>query len=247
MKQLLSTIVLLALAAPASAGLIERLCKTEPSPNGVNSHVHQFKAALGELERGKATRAQVIAAFGVTPAEEPELDAIIAKVRSVPEPVALPGRVVLTNVGNAYDATADAQALPFVVIESAGVTRIDLRVKHRKAGSGTHDYQLYDETNDVVALDSATATSGGLTDAAAAGDHSLTASRTFAAPLPPGLRELRLRVKSTTAADDPTFLGASVLVYRVDVITSEVLHEVLLLGEDGILTPAQVRTRLGLP
>ena len=41
--------------------------------------VHQFMAGLAELGRGQATRAQVIAAFAITPAEEPELDFIIGK------------------------------------------------------------------------------------------------------------------------------------------------------------------------
>ena len=41
--------------------------------------VHTFMAGLAEIGRGQATRAQMISAFGITVAEEAELDFIIGK------------------------------------------------------------------------------------------------------------------------------------------------------------------------
>lgn len=225
--------------------LIDRLIITGDSSK---IRVHPFMAAMGELERGKVTRQQVIDAFGLLAADEAELDALIGKVRSIQDSYPLSGRVVLTNVGAAYDTTVDSQSLPFVWIQCAGITRIDLEIRSRKAATqtGNIDYQLWDETNGVSALDSTNATTGSLTHTGTAGDATLTASRTFAAPLAPGVRKQRVRAKSSTAADDPTFLNAALLVTRVDTITADVLHQLLCLGEGGIYTAAQVRTRLGI-
>jgi hypothetical protein len=226
-------------------GLIDTFCA---GPDRTDRHVHQFMAALGELERGKMTRAQVISAFGITQAEETELDALIAKVRTVQDSYPLSGQVTLTNVGTTYDTNTATQAMPFVWVQCAGITRIDLEVRSRKtaAQTGNIDYQLWDETNGISALDSTNATTGSLTHTGAAGDVSLVASRTFAAPLSPGVRKLRMRAKDTVAADDPVFLNAALLVTRVDTITADVLHQLLCLGEDGIYSAATIRSRLGI-
>jgi hypothetical protein len=211
--------------------------------------VHQFMAALGEWERGKMTRAQVISAMTIQPTEEADLDTLANIVRTPLESYPLSGRVVLTNVGATYDANIDAQSLPFVWLQTAGVTRIDLEVRTRKVGTGTQDYQLWNETDGTIAIDSTVATTGSLSDAGAAADRTLTASRTFASPLAPGVKKLRLRAKSTVAADDPTFLNAAVLVFRVATITAEVLHQILLLAEYGsapYTTVAAVKARLGV-
>lgn len=213
--------------------------------------VHPFMAACGEWERGKMSRQQVIDAFGLLAGDLAELDALNALVKTPREAYPLSGRVVLTNVGATYDANVDSLSLPFVYIQRAGVTRLDVEVRNRKAATqtGTIDYQLWDETNASAAIDTVTATTGSLSDAAAAGDHTLIASRTFAVPLAPGVVKLRLRCKCTTAADDPTFLNASLLLTRVDTITADVLHQVLLLGENDtppLNSAAALRTRLGL-
>jgi hypothetical protein len=210
--------------------------------------VHAFMAALGEFERGKATRQQIMDGFGLSVGEGTELDTLTAKVRTPTEAYPLSGRVTLTNVGAAYDTGNDAQSFPFVYIQGAGVTRIDFEVRVRKVGTGTQDWQLWDETNGVEAIGSTTVTSGSLSDAGAAADRTLTGSRVFASPLAPGIRKLRVRVRSSTAADDPTFLNSSLLVFRVDTITSSVLHEVLLMAEDGMVytTEAALKTRLGV-
>jgi hypothetical protein len=225
--------------------LIDRLLATDAT----KIPVHAFMAALGEAERGKLTRQQAIDAFALGAEDLAELDALIAKVRTPLEAYPLSGRVVLTNVGANYDTNNDSLSLPFVYVQGAGVTRIDAEIRTRKVGTGTQDYQLWDETNAAAAIDTATATSGSLSDAGAAGDRTLSASRVFSAPLSPGVRKLRLRAKSSVATDDPVFLNAAILLFRVDTITADVLHHVLLLGEEGVAplnTAAAVRARLGL-
>jgi hypothetical protein len=122
-------------------------------------------------------------------------------------------------------------------------------VRVRKVGTGTQDWQLWDETNGVEAIGSTTLTSGSLSDAGAAADRTLTGSRVFASPLTPGVRKLRLRARSSVAADDPVFLNAAMLVFRVDTITSAVLHEILLLAQMRLAplhTEAALKTRLGV-
>ncbi len=42
--------------------------------------VHQFMAAIAEGGRGEVTRAQIITSFGITVAEEPDLDVLITKM-----------------------------------------------------------------------------------------------------------------------------------------------------------------------
>jgi hypothetical protein len=226
-------------------GLYERLIGTA----GPKIHVHTFMAALGEIERGKMSRAQIIAGFGLSASEETELDTLTAKVRTPLESYPMSGRVTLTNVGVNYDSTLDSQSLPFVYLQAAGVTRIDIDLRVRKVGSGTQDWQLWDDTTGVEAIGPGTLTSGSLSDSAAAGDHTLQASRVFASPLSPGIRKLRLRARSSTTQDDPVFLNGAIGVFRVDTITSWVLHEVLLLGEDRVApyeTAEAVKARLGV-
>jgi hypothetical protein len=51
-----------------------------PLPEGeAKLGIHAFVGGLAELARGSVTRAQVIAAFGIAPSEEADLDALIAK------------------------------------------------------------------------------------------------------------------------------------------------------------------------
>jgi hypothetical protein len=223
-------------------GLYERLIGPDPA----KIPVHNFMAALGEFERGKVTRAQVITAFELSGAEGTELDALTALVRTPLESYSLGGRVTLTNVGAAYDTNVDSQSLPFLYLQCAGITRVDIELRVRKVGTGTQDWQLFDDTSGVAAIGPGALTTGSLSDTNGAGDHTLVASRTFAAPLTPGVRKMRLRARSSVPADDPVFLAAALLLFRVDTITSVVLHEVLLLGEGGHYTLAQVKTRLGV-
>jgi hypothetical protein len=212
-----------------------------------------FMGMLGEVERGKITQQTVIDTFALSAGEQTELSALVALVRTPQEAYPLSGRVTLTNVGATYDANIDSQSLPFVYIQGAGVTRIDLEVRVRKVGTGTQDWQLFDDTNAIEAIGPATTTSGSLSDAGGAADRTLTGSRVFAAPLSPGVRKLRVRAKSSTAADDPVFLNAALLLFRVSTVTPDVLHQVLLYANwcrrRGIApfnTVAAVKTRLGV-
>ena len=59
---------------------------------------------------------------------------------------------------------------------------------------------------------------------------------------------MRIRAKSTVAADDPVYFGASILIRRIEKLTASELHEVLLLAEEGAkyATEAALKARLGI-
>lgn len=67
--------------------------------------IHQFMGGLRELERGNETKAAFVAAFGLNPAEEADLDILIAKYtglaadRRVPFVEALDDWLCLTEQG----------------------------------------------------------------------------------------------------------------------------------------------------
>lgn len=117
--------------------------------------------------------------------------------------VSFGGLLTLTNVGANYDATAAAKGLGLASIDFTGCTRIDFLVNVNKVGGGTQSWQLWNVTDgsELMVID----------DAAAAGDNKLlSAAKT--ANLPTGVKTVRVRAKSTTAADDPVYYGASVRV-----------------------------------
>lgn len=188
------------------------------------------------------TRAQVISGFGLTAPEEAELDAIFGKMIPPPDSISIGSIVTLTNIGASYDAIAASKGLGFVRVEGAGISGVEFVVRYNKVGTGTLSFQLWDDTT--------AAEVGVINDAAAAGDNKQgTLNIVPPGPLAPGLHTLRVRAKSTVAADDPVYYGASLRIRRVDVMWSEVLHEVLLLAESVVPpydTAAEVRTRLGV-
>jgi hypothetical protein len=73
-----------------------------------------------------------------------------------------------------------------------------LTVHVNKAGTGTQSWQLWNETDgtQVAVID----------DAAAVGDNKILT--TTAGVNLSGLKKIRVRAKSTTAADDPVYYGA---------------------------------------
>jgi hypothetical protein len=219
-------------------GLLERLIGLELP----KIPAHQFTAALGEGERGKTTRAEIITFFGIQPAEEADLDAIIAKIIPIPDSYSLGATVVLTNVGAAYDTIDAARGLGFVRLEGAGISGVEFTVRYNKIGTGTLSWQLWDDTT--------AAEVGVIDDAAAAGNNKQSqVSIIPGSPLAPGLHTLRVRCKSTVAADDPVYYGATLRVRRVNVLWSKILEEVLVLAEKGYPTvadAAEIRTRLGI-
>lgn len=118
------------------------------------------------------------------------------------ESVAFGGRVVLTNVGASYDAVALSRGLGIGVVDFTGATSVNFRVFVNKIGTGTQDWQLYNETDGAQI--------GVLSDAGGAGEKIL--SGTFSSGLPTGIKQVRVRARSTTAGDDPIYLGAAMLV-----------------------------------
>lgn len=107
--------------------------------------------------------------------------------------------VTLTNVGNTYDAIDASMGLGLGYFNLTGVTSILFTVKVKKVGTGTQSWQLFSETDGAQI--------GVIDDAAAAGaTKNLTA--TFAVNLT-GRKLLRVRAKSTIAADDPLFMGCA--------------------------------------
>lgn len=119
-----------------------------------------------------------------------------------PMSVALGSFQTLTNVGANYDTVANAKGLGYARVDFTGVTRIDFGVFVNKVGSGTQSWQLWNVTDgaQLAVID----------DAGAAGDKELTTNVTNG--LPTGLKTVRVRAKSTTAADDPVYYGGWLLL-----------------------------------
>lgn len=112
------------------------------------------------------------------------------------------GRAVVTNVGTAYDATSVSRGLGMAIVDFTGATSVDFRVFVQKIGTGTQDWQLYNETDGLEI--------GVLSDAGGAAERVLTGL--FTTGLPSGVKQIRVRARSTNAADDPVYLGGAMLV-----------------------------------
>lgn len=201
--------------------------------------VHQFMGMLGELKRGKVTQAQIVAALGLSVAEETELVTLAGKLIQRTEFVTLGSYNPLTNVGLTYDAINSSRGLGFVRIDMTGVTTLDIEVQCNKIGSGIQSWQLWNETDaSQIAV---------INDAGAAGNKTLTTSVTGLTLV--GVKRIRLRSLSTVTTDDPIHYGTSIQVHRIDTLMSAELHEVLLIGEAKQApynTVASVKTRLGV-
>lgn len=206
---------------------------------------HAFHAALGEVERGKLTAQQAATSLGLDAGELAEATTLANRLIAPPEAYALGGFQTLTNVGATYDAITASLGLGFLTLQVAGITAVDFTVKVNKIGTGTQSWQLWNETDgsQITVLD----------DAGAAGAKTLTTSFTFGAPLAANVKVIRVRAKSTVAADDPLYFGASLMVRRAERLTADELHQVLLLAENARLTPrlygteVELKARLGVP
>jgi hypothetical protein len=110
--------------------------------------------------------------------------------------------VLFSNIGAAYDTVAQSRGLGIALVDFTGCTSIEYRVNVRKVGTGTQDWQLWNETDGAEI--------GVVSDAAAIGFHTLTA--TINAGLPTGLKIIRVRARSTNANDDPVYLGSTIQV-----------------------------------
>lgn len=110
--------------------------------------------------------------------------------------------LVLTNVGAAYDSIAAARGLGFAEVDLTNVGSIKFVVRVNKIGTGTQSWQLWNDTDGVqVAV---------IDDAAAAGDNKVLETTVALTPGPVGIKRLRVRAKSTVAADDPAYYGACI-------------------------------------
>jgi hypothetical protein len=108
----------------------------------------------------------------------------------------------LTNVGSAYDAIAASKELGLQRIDFTGATQVVFDVFVNKIGTGTQSWQLWNVTDNAQI--------GVIDDAAVAADNRLLTA-TFNVALT-GEKVVRVRAKSTIAADDPVFYGCSVLL-----------------------------------
>ena len=109
--------------------------------------------------------------------------------------------VTLTNVGTTYDAIGASKGLGMGLFDFTGATQVIFWVKYNKvaAGASTLSWQLWNETDGTEI--------GVITDATAAGDNK-DQQATFNVALS-GVKKVRVRAKSTVAADDPVFYGAA--------------------------------------
>lgn len=122
-----------------------------------------------------------------------------------PVPISLGGLVTLTNVGTAYDGIAAAKGLGCAMIDFTGVKVIDFTVRYNKvaAGASTVSFQLWNDTDgtQIMVMD----------DASAAGDNKVLTA-TITTGIPTGIKRVRVRAKSTVAADDPVYYGGCILL-----------------------------------
>lgn len=111
--------------------------------------------------------------------------------------VSLGGFVTLTNVGSSYDAIAASKGLGCGALDFTNCTSLVFTVRVSKIGTGTQSWQLWNETDgtQIAVID----------DAGATGDKELAVTVAVALT---GIKKIRVRAKSTVAADDPIFYGA---------------------------------------
>ena len=218
-------------------GFYERLTR-EQEPK---IPAHSVVALIGEIERGQLTLAQAAAALSLDAAEQAEALTLLGRIVPPREAISLGGFVTLTNIGTIYDGTDPARGLGLALIETAGITQVVFGVRCNKVGGGTQSWQLFNDTDgtEVAVID----------DAGATGVKNLSMTVNFGTPLGAGIKMIRVRAKSTTAADDPVFLGAALSIRRASVLTSAELHEILLCADfnGGPYTSSlALKTRLGV-
>ena len=202
---------------------------------------HSIMALLGEVERGQLTLGQAATALGLSVDEQAEALTLLGRLVPPREAISLGSFVTLTNIGTAYDGTDAGRGLGVALIQTAGITQVIFGVRVNKVGTGTQSWQLFNDTDgtEVAVID----------DAGVAGVKTLSTTVNFSAPLAAGIKTIRVRAKSTTAADDPIFLGAALSIRRASVLTSIELHEVLLCADFAgapYTSSVALKTRLGV-
>ena len=128
-----------------------------------------------------------------------KLNAIHAGSVRQSERISLGGYNVLTNVGATYDAIGASRGLGLVRLNFAGVSSLEWGVAVQKIGTGTQSWQLWNETDQVeMAV---------INDAGAATTKFINGPPVTNGSLPSGEKLIRIRAKSTVAADDPVYFG----------------------------------------
>jgi len=202
--------------------------------------IHAFSALLGELDRGKVTQTEVASIFGLDVLAQADLSGLVAQYEQPLESISVGGFVTLTNIGTTYDAISASQGLGWFRIQARGISGFEFQVNVNKVGSGIQSWQLWNETtaNEITVID----------DAGAVGIKTLSTILTFPSSLAAGVRSVRVRAKSTVAADDPLYFGASVLIKRADRLTVDEIDYVLRLAETGLKygSVADLKARFGV-
>lgn len=110
------------------------------------------------------------------------------------------GATILTNVGSSYDAIAASQTLGFAKLDLTTYSHVEFYVTVNKIGSGTQSWQLW---NDTFGAEIAV-----INDSGGAGIKTLSVLNVAIPTLSKNFILVRVRAKSTTAADDPVFFSA---------------------------------------
>src|SRR4030065_1679759 len=100
-----------------------------------------------------------------------------------PPNVSLGGFITLTNIGTAYDTNNTSRGLGLVQVDFTNITGINWGVYINKIGTGTQDWQLWNETDGVEL--------GIISDAGATGVTKLEGIITSG--LPTGIKLIRIR------------------------------------------------------
>src|SRR5262245_25135816 len=184
--------------------------------------VHQFGAAVSEYRKAKCTRAQILTAFVLSAEESTQFDDLFGNVIALPEAYSL-GSLVDLNLTTAYDGSEGQKGLGFMAVDVGGITRVTCRVRYSKNTTGALTWQLWNETNaqQLATFD----------DTGPTGDKQEDVVLAPAQPLAPGIKVIRLRVKSVSSTVQATFFGASVFVERVERLTADDVHAILMLAE----------------
>lgn len=110
---------------------------------------------------------------------------------------------VLTNVGATYDAIMASRELGIGFMDFTGINRVDMVVHVQKIGTGTQSWQAWNVTDNAEI--------GVINDAGLAVEKTLQATFDVTSKGWTGRKVVRIRAKSTVAADDPYYFGGACL------------------------------------
>lgn len=209
----------------------------------------KLKAVTDEFVRGNIQRADVLTDLEVTDstAESADLQQILDLIMPVAESHSFGnGGILLTSLGTSFDSTDASKGLGLIRVEGRGITGADLFV-YRKKNAPTLTWELWRMTGTGV---NAGASLGSISDTGGAGDGVVSIPGGIGlSPLASGFHNLRLRVKSATNNDNPTFYSATLILTRNAGLTPDSLFNIIALGQKGVTGYANesaCRSRLGM-